>query len=150
MIRKILHITTKEQIEFCNITKDIQNFVKENQIKNGIITVRTLHTTSSIYINEGETGLLKDTNVFLSKILPESAFYHHDNFSVRKIDQDDEYKDRKNGFAHLKALLLGHDVTLAIIDGKLTLGRWQSILFADFDGQRQDRKIEILIYNEEK
>lgn len=150
MVRKILHIATKERIEFCNITKDVQDVVKENNIRNGIITIRTLHTTSSIYINEGESGLLKDTTAFLSKMIPEDSFYHHDDFSVRKIDQDDEYKDRKNGFAHLKALLLGHHVTLAVVDSQLTLGRWQSILFLEFDGPRKDRKFEILIYDEEK
>lgn len=150
MIRKIQHITTAKKIEFHNITKDVQEFVDNTNIKNGIVTVRSLHTTSSIYINENEKGILKDLELLLSKIIPEKAYYHHDDFSKRPKEADDEYGDRKNAFSHLKSMLVGNSVTLGVVNGKLTLGKWQSIFFLELDGPRTDRMIEILAYSEEK
>lgn len=150
MIKKELKLVTKEKVEIINMTQDVKSFVFENNIKNGIVTVRTLHTTTAVYINEGESGLLKDAVIFFSQLIPENVYYHHDDFSVRKIDVNDEYKDRKNGFAHLQAMLLGSSITIPVWDGKLSLGKWQSILFIDFDGRRTERKVEVLIYNEDK
>lgn len=148
MFHKLLHLTTTERVEFCNLTHEIKTFIAENRVKNGLLTVTTLHTTTAIYVNEDEPGLKKDAEVFFSQLFPENSYYHHDDFSVRKIDPDDEYKDRKNGFAHLKAQTLGHDITTSIIDGKLTLGKWQSVMFLDFDGPRKDRKVELIIHSE--
>jgi secondary thiamine-phosphate synthase enzyme len=150
MIRKILHIATTKKTEFHNITKEVQDFVDNTNLKNGIITVRTMHTTSSIYINENEKGILKDIEKLLSKIIPDKDYYHHDDFSKRSKEENDEYGDRKNAYSHLKSMLIGHDVTLAVVNAKLTLGTWQSIFFLELDGPRTDRKIELLAYCEEK
>jgi len=145
MIRENLIIQTDEQTKFYDISKSVQDSLERHEVKDGFVLVRTLHTTSAVCINEKEPGLMKDALALLRRIVPEDIYYHHDDFTVRKLDPDDEYK-RANGFSHLRAMLLGSEVMIPVIAGKLSLGRWQSLFFVELDGPREKRKVELFIY----
>jgi len=144
MIKHTISINTKEHTAFHDITYGIQELITKNNIKEGIVVVKTLHTTTAICVNENEEGLIKDKIKFLKSIIPENSYYHHDDFSKRTIPEADKYK-RKNAFSHLRALLLGSEATISVENNKLSLGTWQSIFFVELDGPRDDRKIEILV-----
>jgi len=120
------------------------DIISKGKIKNGLINIRTLHTTTAITINENESGLMKDLIIFLKKLVSKHAYYNHDDLRKRKYEPEDAYK-RKNGFSHIQSLLLGTTVTLPIIKEKINLGQWQSILFVELDGPRKDRKIQVTI-----
>lgn len=149
MKRKIIVVPTTAQQQFCDITADAQTFVTENRVKNGMLTVKTLNTTTAVYINENEQGLLQDVKEFLSRILPRNHQYHHDGRVDNHGKLADGSDEPRNGFAHLQAILLNNDVTLAIVDGRISLGTYQSVLFLELDGPRPNRQIELLLYAEE-
>ena len=140
--RALINFETEQQIQFFNITERMRAFAFESGIKNGIITARTFHTTTAVCVNEDEPGLLMDLTHLLKTIVPENQYYCHDDVSIHPPHDETE---RKNGFAHLRAMLLGFEVTISITDGLLNLGKWQSILFVELDGPRKERKIEFLI-----
>lgn len=144
MISEQLQLETTKRTAFHDIGELIQNVLAKHKAKTGFVIVRTMHTTGAVVINEKEAGLLKDAEVFLEKLIPDDIFYHHDDFSVRTIEADDEYK-RANAFSHLRAMLLGSETVIPFIGGKLSLGRFQSVFFVELDGPRRSRKIEILI-----
>jgi secondary thiamine-phosphate synthase enzyme len=140
-----INFDTNKDSMFYDLTKLVKKKVHEKRIDQGILTIRTFHTTTSVFINENEKGLLVDLKKNLLKRFPKDKFYHHDDFSKRKINRNDKYGDRRNGFAHLMSVAMGGDVTISIMNGKLNLGQWQSIFFADFDSPREKRQVELII-----
>ena len=140
MARRTLTVETKKRREIINLDRLIQEFVKENQVREGILFTRTLHTTSAIIINEFEPGLMTDIESFLNKVVPEIGYYHHDDPRIHPLSDKDE---RKNGFAHLQAILLGPGGSVSVSGGQLVLGPWQSVLFVELDGPRAKRQIEL-------
>lgn len=127
----LMEIETRSRVELIDITGMVQQAVTNSDVKDGICVISTTHTTSSIIVNENESGLRADILVLLEKMIPESPGYCHN-----RIDY--------NADAHLKAVLLGCSETLPIAGGELVLGAWQSVFFAEFDGPRQ-RNINITI-----
>lgn len=107
-----------------DITADVEEAVRKSGIENGICILSTRHTTASIIINENESGLRKDILALLNRLVPDGAGYLHN-------------RTDNNADAHLKALLLGSSEALPITDGKLELGTWQSVFFAEMDGPRE-------------
>lgn len=128
-----LQIKTKKKFEIIDITPIIKSHIEKNKIKQGILSISTQHTTSSIIINENEPNLLKDLENTLESLIPNKKYLHntHDN----------------NAQAHLKSLLLGNSQTIPIKDSRLLLGTWQSILFVELDGPRE-RKIILTIISD--
>lgn len=126
-----LDIKTNERIELIDITNDVKEQVSKSGVEQGICVVSTPHTTTSVFVNENESGLRFDILNLLERLVPPSTGYQHD-----RIDD--------NADSHLKAVLLGSSETIPIIDGKLVLGTWQSIFFAEMDGARH-RKVNIMI-----
>lgn len=124
-------INTNNKVELVNITGKINQIIKEQDINEALVNISTKHTTSAIIINEDEEGLKKDIINFFEKIVP------YDNYFHDKIDN--------NARSHLKSLLSSPNQTLPIIDGRLSLGIWQSIFFIELDGPRRNRKISITI-----
>ncbi|MDF1556774.1 MAG: secondary thiamine-phosphate synthase enzyme YjbQ [ANME-2 cluster archaeon] len=118
-----LDISTSSRIELIDITSQIEQQVRDSRVQSGICVVSTRHTTTSIIINENESGLRSDILNLLEHLIPPSAGYSHD-----RIDN--------NADAHLKAVLLCSSETIPVIDGKLVLGTWQRIFFAELDGPR--------------
>lgn len=129
-----LILETNEKIELINITKTIQEIISKNNITNGAVIIHTKHTTSGIIINEDEEGLKKDYINFLKQTVPIANYYHD------KIDN--------NGRSHIQALLTHSNQDIPIIDGRISLGIWQSIFFIELDGPRPNRKINITLIGE--
>lgn len=113
----------------------MEEAVRKSGIENGICMLSTRHTTTSIIVNENEPGLLEDILVLLNRLVPAGAGYLHD-------------RTDNNADAHLKALLLGSSEALPITNGKLELGTWQSVFFAEMDGPRK-RKVNITLLGAE-
>lgn len=131
IIHDMIHINTNQNVEVINITSNVNDIIRKHDITNGLVNISTKHTTSSIMINEDEEGLKKDYVKFLEKIVPKDNYLHD------RIDN--------NATSHLKAMLTTPTQTLPLIDGKISLGTWQSIFFVELDGPRSNRTINIMI-----
>jgi secondary thiamine-phosphate synthase enzyme len=126
---KYLTFHTKKRRDFINITDELSTAVAESAIKEGLALVSAMHITASVYINDDEDGLIADIEEWLDKLAPARPDYRH-----HQTGED-------NADAHLKNLLLHHQVLVPITDGRLTLGPGQQIFYAEFDGQRSKRVI---------
>jgi secondary thiamine-phosphate synthase enzyme len=118
-----LKIETSKRVELIDITSEVQEEVRKSEIPEGICLISTRHTTAGIIINENETGLKEDILDLLNKLVPAGAGYRHD-----RIDN--------NADSHLRTVLLGASEALPVSEGKLELGTWQRIFFAEMDGPR--------------
>ncbi|NOZ62793.1 MAG: YjbQ family protein [Calditrichaeota bacterium] len=124
-----LWFNTSKKREYINITGEVERVVRESGIKEGMVLVSAMHITAGVYVNDAESGLIQDIEEWLQKLAPEGPDYrHHRTGEV-------------NGDAHLKNLLIGHEVIVPITDGDLDLGPWQQIYYAEFDGRRRKRLI---------
>jgi secondary thiamine-phosphate synthase enzyme len=121
-------LETKERREFVNITERVRSVVRSSGVKDGLVLVSSMHITSAVYVNDNEPGLLRDISAWVDRLAPPGDYEHHRT-------------GESNGDAHLKNLLLGHQVTLPITDGDLDLGPWEQVFYAEFDGQRPKRVV---------
>ena len=124
-----LWFSTKKHREYINITSDVEKILAKSGIKEGIVLVSAMHITASVYVNDAEDGLIKDIDTWLEGLAPFKEDYHHHRTG------------ESNGDSHLKSLLMHHEVIVPITDGKLDLGPWQQIYYAEFDGQRPKRVV---------
>ncbi|MFX0096872.1 MAG: secondary thiamine-phosphate synthase enzyme YjbQ [Candidatus Hodarchaeota archaeon] len=120
---KSFEVKTKNRSEWINVTEQVREIVRNSGISNGIVAIFTKHTTTGITINEYESGLLQDLLSKLSELVPQGADYLHD-----RIDN--------NADSHLKCSILGNSVSAPVVDGFISLGTWQSVLFGEFDGPK--------------
>ena len=127
-LTKHLWFNTKEKIEFLNITREVEDLLEKSEVKEGLCLVNAMHITASVYINDAEPGLIEDYKEWLEKLAP---------FSVEKYKHNLTGED--NAHAHLKRTIMGREVVVAISNGKLDLGPWEQIYYAEFDGQRKKR-----------
>jgi secondary thiamine-phosphate synthase enzyme len=143
---KTLNYKTKERLDFLDITDKVHEFVAETGINNGVVNIQTLHTTTSIIVNEDEPLLIEDMKKHFRELAREDAYYGHNDFDVRTAHMHglDEYK---NGHSHCLAAYLPTNVTLNVVDGKVTFGDWQRIFFIELDHSR-DRKVQIQVMGE--
>lgn len=126
---KYLWFDTKKSREYIRITDEVESMVKESGIKEGFVLVSAMHITAGVYINDWEGGLIQDIDAWLEKLAPERPDYKH------------HQTGETNGDAHLKRILINHQVTVPITEGHLDLGPWEQIFYAEFDGQRKKRVI---------
>jgi secondary thiamine-phosphate synthase enzyme len=131
--------------EITDITDDVVLFVKESEIKNGLVNVQTMHTTAMIILNENEPLLLEDIKKNLEKTASSQESYNHDNFDIRTVNMCND--ECQNGHSHCKAIYLSPNVTLNLINGETQLGQWQRVLFIELDRAR-DRRYQIQIIGE--
>jgi secondary thiamine-phosphate synthase enzyme len=136
---------SKSQIEFIDITHDVEEIVTSSGIKNGQVLVFSPHATASIAINENENLLLQDFQRLLYKLVPIDERYSHDLFELKRVVRSD---GRSNGHSHCKNFLLGTSEIIPIMEGKMLLGEHQNIFFVELDGARK-RDIIIQILGEE-
>jgi secondary thiamine-phosphate synthase enzyme len=122
-------INTKKLREFINLTDRVQDFVAKSSINDGFVLVSAMHITAGVYVNDAESGLIADIEEWLEKMAPYRSDYRHHRTG------------ETNGDAHLKSLLVHHEVIVPVTNGKLDLGPWQQIYYAEFDGQRNKRII---------
>jgi secondary thiamine-phosphate synthase enzyme len=139
-------IATERPTQFVDLTDRLEAFVADSGIRLGLLNVQTLHTTTAMLVNEHEPLLLTDFAIFLEDIAPAHTGYRHDDFSVRTANLT--LGERPNGHAHCRALLLPTSVCLNVVEGRLQLGRWQRVFFADLDGPRS-RQVTVLLMGEE-
>ncbi len=141
---KVFHTSfclgSEERTEVSDITKVVRRAIQQFPVNVGIALINTLHTTCALFINEFQGSLIEDLKAMAERIVPERGGYRHD---------DPRYSDceRGNAHAHLRAALLGRSIAVGINDGELTLGRFQSIIFAEFDGPRR-REISVQVIGE--
>ena len=125
-----LKVVTDSRVELYNVTDRIRDLVRASGVKAGFLIVSTLHTTTAVFINEFQAALMADVKTFLERFVNKEDGYLHNC-------EDCSDCDRKNADSHLRAMLLGHNLTLPIEGGSIILGKWQSILFAELDGPRE-------------
>ena len=128
-------VHTKQQREFITITSNVKFAIEKSGIRDGIVLVGVLHSNAAVFVNDDEPGLQTDVETWLQQIAPVRNDYKHAS------------RTESNASVHLQALLLGNQTTLALSDGKLELGPWQSIVYAELDGLRP-KKIVIKILGE--
>ncbi len=120
--------TTKKR-DYINITRDVEKVLQKSGIKEGMILVSAMHITAGVYINDAEYGLIQDIDEWLEKLAPFNPNYNHHNTG------------ETNGDAHLKSMLVHHEVIVPVTDGQLDFGPWQQIYYAEFDGKRRKKLI---------
>jgi secondary thiamine-phosphate synthase enzyme len=124
-----LWFNTKKRQEFVRITDDLAGIVKTSGVKDGTALVSAMHITAGVFGNDWEDGLIHDFQEWLEKLAPGGLNYRH-----HQTGED-------NADAHLKRTIMGHQVVLPITDGKLDLGPWEQVFYAEFDGQRRKRVV---------
>lgn len=145
IIHKTIGLQTKGELDFIDLTSEIEKFLQQSQIKNGLVNVQTLHTTCSLFLNENEPLLLEDFKNHLEKLSPKNLNYNHNDFSRRIVNV---FQDEcKNAHSHCRALHLPSNLTLNAINSKLQLGQWQRIFLVELDKPKL-RKIQIQILGE--
>jgi secondary thiamine-phosphate synthase enzyme len=122
-------ISTDQRIELVDLTNRIMEFARKFNIKEGLVSLWSMHTTCALFINEFQTALLTDIKRFLEQMVARDAEWMHNN-------PDHSDCDRFNADSHLRAMLLGHNLTLQVSGGEVVLGQWQRILMAELDGPR--------------
>jgi secondary thiamine-phosphate synthase enzyme len=128
-LTEYLWFNTKNQREYINITETVQGIVTKSGVQEGMVLVSAMHITAGVYVNDAEQGLIEDIDEWLEKLAPFNLHYKHHGTG------------ETNGDAHLKSLLVHHEVIVPITKGKLDFGPWQQIYYAEFDGQRRKRVI---------
>lgn len=126
--RKELWFETPTRRAFVNITSEIEQCLAESGIREGLLLCNAMHITASVFINDDESGLHHDMELWLEKLAPEKPYsqYRHNG-----------YED--NADAHLKRSVMGREVVVAVTDGKLDFGPWEQIFYGEFDGKRRKR-----------
>lgn len=131
-------IETDQRVELVDLTNRVMEYVRKFKVREGLVSLWSMHTTCSIFINEFQTALLSDIRGFLEKMVARDDEWLHNN-------PEHSDCDRMNADAHLRALLLGHSLTLQISGGEVVLGQWQRILMAELDGPRA-RSLRIQVW----
>lgn len=120
---------TRKQREYINITDEVDAVLRRSGIQEGMILVSAMHITAGVYVNDAESGLIADIDEWLESLAPFKADYRHHRTG------------ETNGDAHLKSLLVHHEVIVPVTKGRLDLGPWQQIYYAEFDGKRPKRLV---------
>ena len=124
-----LTFTTRKEREYHNITDKVAGAVQKSGCQEGMVLVSAMHLTAGVYVNDAEQGLIQDIDEWLEGLAPRKPDYRHHRTG------------ESNGDSHLKNLLIGHEVILPVTRGKLDLGPWQQVYYAEFDGRRPKRLI---------
>jgi secondary thiamine-phosphate synthase enzyme len=132
--RKQLWFETTQRRDYINITKDVEKALAESGISEGLCLVNAMHITASVYINDDESGLIRDYDDWLEELAPHEPVdkYRHNGFE-------------DNGDAHLKRQVMGREVVVAVTGGKLDFGPWEQIFYGEFDGRRKKRVLVKII-----
>jgi secondary thiamine-phosphate synthase enzyme len=129
VFNRIIDWITNERMQLLNITDRINEIVRKSGIRDGLVHLQSLHTTSAVFINEWQDALLHDVKIFFDDVVLREQYYRHN---------DPEHSDceRKNADSHLRGMLMGQTLCLQVRNASVLLGTWQSIIFAEFDGPR--------------
>jgi secondary thiamine-phosphate synthase enzyme len=131
-------VPTDQRVEVVDLTNTVMEYVRRFNIREGLVSLWSMHTTCTLFINEFQVALLSDIKRFLEQMVARDGEYMHN-------DPQHSDCDRMNADSHLRAMLLGHSLTLQISGGEVVLGQWQRILMAELDGPRA-RSLRIQIF----
>src|SRR5215471_11289468 len=124
-----LTFNTRKHREYIHITPQVEKIIHASGVQKGLVLVSAMHITAGVYVNDNEEGLIQDIDRWLEQLAPfKEGYLHH------QTGED-------NGDSHLKAILVHHQVILPVTGGKLLLGTWQRVFYAEFDGQRSKRVV---------
>jgi len=132
--RKELWFETRKRREFLNITPQVEECLAASGIREGLCLVNAMHITASVFINDDESGLHRDFEVWLEKLAPEKPYSQY----AHNTGED-------NADAHLKRSVMGREVVVAVTDGRLDFGPWERIFYGEFDGRRRKRVLVKII-----
>jgi secondary thiamine-phosphate synthase enzyme len=137
IFNRIVDWITSERMQLINITERINEIVRKSGVRDGIVHLHSLHTTTSVFINEWQDALLHDVKQFLEDLVSRDAYFRHN---------DPQYSDceRKNADSHLRGMVMGQSLCLQVRNSTVLLGTWQSIILAEFDGPRS-RSISVQV-----
>ena len=124
-----LTFKTKRQREYINITTEVEAALGRSEVREGMVLVSAMHITAGVYVNDAEDGLIQDIDDWLERLAPSGPAYRHHRTG------------ESNGDAHLKSLLMHHEVIVPVTAGRLDFGPWQQVYYAEFDGQRPKRVV---------
>jgi len=124
-----LWFNTRQKREYINITETVEGIVKKSGVRDGMALVSAMHITAGVYVNDAESGLIQDIDEWLEGLAPFNPDYRH------------HLTGETNGDAHLKSLIVHHEVIVPITEGRLDLGPWQQVYYAEFDGRRRKRVV---------
>lgn len=124
-----LWFNTSKKRDYINITPEIEKALVKSGVREGMVLVSAMHITAGVYVNDAESGLIQDIDEWLEQLAPYNPKYRH-----HRTGED-------NGDAHLKSLLVHHEVIIPVTEGHLDFGPWQQVYYAEFDGQRRKRVI---------
>jgi secondary thiamine-phosphate synthase enzyme len=129
VFNRIIDWITNDRLQLLNITERINEIVRKSGVRDGLVHLQSLHTTSSVFINEWQEALLHDVKSFFEQVVQREQYYRHN---------DPQYSDceRKNADSHMRGMLMGQTLCLQVRNASVLLGTWQSIIFAEFDGPR--------------
>jgi secondary thiamine-phosphate synthase enzyme len=130
-------LRTNARVELRSITKEISDFVSQTPIRDGLVQISSLHTTAGLILNEVQDALLTDLTTMFEQVIPRGVYYKHN-------DPDFSDCDRKNADSHLRAVVVGHSLSIPVENGRLKLGKWQQVLFTEFDGPN-NRKLHVQV-----
>jgi len=137
MYLETLIYKTRERLELINITKDVNEIVKKHGFRAGFVLVQSLHTTTAVFINEFQQALVDDMKSFLERLVGRFDYWRHNDPRLSECY-------RKNADSHLRAMVLGHTLSLPVANGELAIGNWQSVILAELDGPRE-RSVQIQV-----
>ncbi|KGF72781.1 hypothetical protein DO97_04625 [Neosynechococcus sphagnicola sy1] len=143
ILYRIFEITTNAPMGIFDLTPQIRDWIATTAIRQGQALICSRHTTTALVINESEVRLCSDIQTFLQKLVPAAAPYLHNDLHLRTVLEDEPM----NAHAHLMAMLLSTSEVVPIVDGKLALGTWQSVLLVELDGPRQ-RTVSVQLMGE--
>lgn len=129
VVAETIDVDTAERIAIVDLTDTVMSLVRRSGVAEGLLSMWSMHTTCALFINESQQALDADIRVFLENLAGRGAYYKHN-------DPDHSDCDRGNADSHLRAMVLGHSVTMQISGGELVAGRWQRVLCAELDGPR--------------
>lgn len=137
---EIFTVATEERLQFMDLTKRMRDILQRHEVKQGLLIVNSLHTTTALFINEWQEALLHDIQLLLDRLIKEQEGYRHN---------DPQYSDcdRSNADSHLRSLLLGRQLSIPVVNGEMSLGTFESIIFAELDGPRE-RQIQLQVLAE--
>jgi secondary thiamine-phosphate synthase enzyme len=128
-VTEYLWFNTKTQHAYVNITPEVEQILERSHIQEGMILVSAMHITAGVYVNDAEDGIIQDIEEWLEKLAPARPDYKHHRTGETNAD------------AHLKSMLVHHEVIVPVTNGRLDFGPWQQIYYAEFDGRRKKRVI---------
>jgi secondary thiamine-phosphate synthase enzyme len=129
VFNRIVDWITNDRLQLLNITDRINEIVRKSGVRDGLVHLQSLHTTSAVFINEWQDALLHDVRSFFEQLVDRNEYYRHN---------DPKYSDceRRNADSHLRGMIMGQTLCLQVRNASVLLGTWQSIIFAEFDGPR--------------